>query len=256
MVAWQLWKRTVHKSVVVKLFNGYKFRLYPDCHESSSVVYFRVPDFREVTFLRRQAQGGVLIDVGANVGRFTLLLADRINDAILFEPNDLAANRARENLKINNLPYEIQTTALSDKQGEIFLEDRGGVDSTNRTVTDPKHSPFPVRKVPSTTLDLFLRERIDQLGDLNIIKIDVEGHESAVLKGAAWTLDHLRPKVVMFEYLQRTNLNEVREWFHRFGYHIYSLGENGDLVEVSDVVQPLQNLFAFSARVEPWVTVT
>ena len=242
--AWQAWKRTVHKPMAVTLFNGYRFRLYPDCEGSSSVVYFHMPVFREIRFLHSQIQGGVLIDIGANVGLFTLLLADRIKDAILFEPNALAVNRARENLELNNLAYEIQATALSEREGEIFLEDRGGVDTENRTMRDPKDTPFPVRKVPCTTLDSVLRERIDQLGGVDIIKIDVEGHEGEVLKGMAWTLGYLRPKIVLFEYLQRTNLREVRQWFRRFEYYIYTLREDNNLVEISEVVPPLQNLFA------------
>jgi len=246
--AWQVWKRTVHKPMAVTLFNGYRFRLYPDCEGSSSVVYFHIPDFREIRFLRSQIQGGVLIDIGADVGLFTLLLADRIKDAILFEPNGLAVDRARENLELNRLAYEIHATALSERQGEIFLEDRGGVDTENRTIRDPEDTPFPVRKVPCTTLDCVLSGRHVQPGCVTIIKIDVEGHELVVLKGMAWTLGYLRPKVVMFEYLQRTNLIEVRQWFERFGYHVYSLEEGGGLVEISDVVKPLQNLFALYGK--------
>jgi FkbM family methyltransferase len=45
-------------------------------------------------------KGGILVDVGANVGSISLLVADHINRAILFEPNPVAAARARENTAI------------------------------------------------------------------------------------------------------------------------------------------------------------
>ena len=57
-------------------------------------------------------------------------------------------------------------------------------------------------------------------------------------------LDCFGPKVVVFEYLQSTNLNEVRVWFERFGYHISTLREGDNLDKISEVEPPLQNLFA------------
>jgi len=51
---------------------------------------------------------GVLIDVGANVGMFTLLVADKIDHAILFEPNPIAATRAEKILPSTGYVYEVQ----------------------------------------------------------------------------------------------------------------------------------------------------
>jgi len=85
-VGWQIWKRTVRGPIVVALFNGKQFEAYPDCPVSSGVLYTRIPNSRNILFVRKQLSGGTLIDVGANVGSVTLLLADKIQNAILFEP--------------------------------------------------------------------------------------------------------------------------------------------------------------------------
>lgn len=244
-LGWQIWKRTIHKPLKVKLFNGYRFLAYPDCDSSSNVMYFRIPDYREITFLRQKIQGGVLIDVGANVGLFTLSLADKVDRAILFEPNATAAQRAKSNMVRNHLDFQVHAIALSDEVGELFLEDRGGVDSTNRTLTDPQTTSFPTRTVRRTTLDIFLEEHVNSIKDITLIKIDVEGHENAVLRGMKKTLANLQPQILMFEYLQRTNFSETQELLDTTGYTIYSLNGQGNLTPVVGQPKPLQNLFAF-----------
>lgn len=242
-IIWQIWKRTVAKPLTITLFNGYRFRAYPDCSCSSDVMYFRIPDFREVCLLRRLLDGGEMIDIGSNVGMFTLLLADRIDHAILFEPNYLAAQRALDNITINDLDFEVHNIALSDKEGEIFLEDRG-VSCTNRILIDPRQTLFPIQKIRCISLDVFLKNIKTPIKNIAFIKIDVEGHENSVLNGMKWTLANMRPKIIMFEYLQRTNFYETRLIFDSVGYSIFYLDDNDNLKIVSDQPSPLQDLFA------------
>ena len=94
---------------------------------------FWVPNSRSIEFLRRHMSSGTLIDVGANVGLVSILLADKLDHAWLFEPNSAAAARARENLALNQLEFGVYSLALSERTGAIEFEDRGGVNATNRT---------------------------------------------------------------------------------------------------------------------------
>ena len=102
--------------------------------------------------LPARAQGeGILIDVGANVGLVTLLLADKVQHALLFEPNPIAAQRARENPALNRLNFEVHDLALSDKTGTVGFEDEGGVSTCNRTVSGFSSSvPTPRSPMHST----------------------------------------------------------------------------------------------------------
>ena len=127
LLGWQFWKRAVRSSVVVTLFNGLKFRAYPVCYASSAVMYARIPDSRGILYLRAHIHEGTLIDIGANVGLVTLLLADQVQHALLFEPNPIAAERAQENLALNHLKFEVHESALSDRTGTVEFEDEGGV---------------------------------------------------------------------------------------------------------------------------------
>ncbi len=238
---WQVWKRVVRTPVIIPLFNGLRFRAFPDCQASSAVFYTRIPNFRCLSFLRKHIESGTLLDIGANVGLVTLLLADKIKNAILFEPNPIAAARARENLALNHLNYEVHELALSDQAGTVEIENAGGVDSCNRTVVGFTTS-VPTISVPRTTLDRFHSEH-PHPAPISAVKIDVEGHENSVLRGMSDLLASHRPRLVMFEYLQRTNLAETLELFSRVGYRVMEL-KAGAPVWATLQVSPLQDLFA------------
>ena len=239
---WQVWKRLVRTPIIIPLFNGLRFRAYPDCQASSAVLYTRIPNFQCLSFLRKYIEKGTLLDIGANVGLVTLLLADKIQHAILFEPNPIAAARARENLALNHLGFEVHELALSDQAGTVEIENAGGVDSCNRTVVGFTTS-VPTISVRRNTLDNFLAERNARLAPISAVKIDVEGHENSVLRGMSGFLATHRPRLVMFEYLQRTNLVETLELFSRAGYRVMEL-KAGAPVWATSQASPLQDLFA------------
>jgi len=241
--AWQVSKRLVRRTVLIRLFNGLNFRAYPDCDVSASVLYYSVPDSRDVLFLRSHLQEGTFIDIGANVGLITLLVADKIQHAILFEPNPVAALRARENLAINHLDFEVCAIALSDKVGTVAFENAGGPSSCNRTV-EGFSTLVPTITVPRTTLDRFLAEHPPLGSRVCAVKIDVEGHENSVLRGMLGFLRTQRPPLIMFEYLQRTNILETLRLFEQVEYTAFGLSASGPQ-PVTAHTRPLQNLFAW-----------
>jgi FkbM family methyltransferase len=239
---WQIWKRSVRTPLVVPLFNGHRFRAHPDCDCSSAVIYNRIPNYRCISFLRDHAAGGTFVDVGANVGMVSLLLADKFQNAWLFEPNPTAADRARENLRLNDLPFAVHEIALSDQNGYVEVENSGGVSSCNRTI-DGFTSSVPTVTTPRVTFDKFFHDTANSSPAITALKIDVEGHENAVLRGMRGFLGAQRPRLVMFEYLQRTNIVETFEIFSGVDYKIVELTSTGP--HIADVkVAPLQDLFA------------
>ena len=248
-VGWQGWKRIVRKPLQLELFNGMHFRAYPDCACSSSAVYSKIPNSPYVRFLRDHAENGTFLDVGANVGLISTLLADTVQHALLFEPNPIAAARARENIKVNQLPFEVYEIALSDETGPIVFEDLGGVHTCNRTVSGFSTSSRTIT-VPRTTFDRFWAQRGPLETPVTLVKIDVEGHENSVLRGMRRLLLEQRP-IVMFEYLQRTNLRETFEIFAGVNYRIMVLSRERGVTLAPVAPPPLQDLLAVpSERVQ------
>lgn len=239
---WQMWKRTFGTPLNARLFNGLQVRVRADSEASAAAFYYALPNSRHLTLLRKYLRGGTFVDVGANIGLVTLLVADRIGHAILFEPSPLAAKLAQQNLEMNRLAYEIVPVALSDEVGTVEFED-AGASSVSRTVEGFK-TLLPTISVPRTTFDQFLRERSTPLLPVDAVKIDVEGHENAVLRGMKEFLRQQRP-VVMFEYLKRTDIRQTLALFNEVDYSVFELAASGvrPIAGPGDV-KPLQDLFA------------
>src|SRR2546421_9815540 len=104
---WQYHKRVFRRPKTLVLANGTHFRAYPDCKISSALIYADWPEFYEIHFCRRHLElGDTVVDVGANVGHFSLLLADKVGpeNLICFEPTPLTWQRLRENFELNGWP--------------------------------------------------------------------------------------------------------------------------------------------------------
>lgn len=239
---WQIWKRTIGTPLNARLFNGLQIRVWPDCDASVAAFYYSLPNSRALSFVRQCLHGGTFVDIGANVGLVTLLLADKIKHALLFEPNPTAYKRAIENLEMNQLPYQVFPIALSDTIGTVELENCGA-SSCNRTV-EGFTTTLPTVMVPRTTFDQFLKERTQDLPPIDAVKIDIEGHENSVLRGMKEFLRDRRPKLVMFEYLARTNIVETLAIFSQVSYAVFELSPSGPRRVSTGDVKPLQDLFA------------
>lgn len=240
--AWQFRKRVVGTPAEARLSNGLRVRVWPDCDSSPAAIYYSLPNGRPISFLRKHLNGGTFVDVGANIGLVSLLVADKIEHALLFEPNPAAAERARANLRLNNLRFEVFSEALSDTVGTVEFENAGSVSSCNRTV-EGFATDQPTITVPRTTFDQFLLDHRGALRPVSAVKIDVEGHENSVLRGMKGFLKTQRPKLVMFEYLARTNIHQALDTFNQVGYIIFELTPAGPKV-ATERVKPLQDLFA------------
>jgi FkbM family methyltransferase len=137
--------------------------------------------------------GGVAIDVGANLGEWSVPLAravGRDGRVLCIEPNPAVAAALAATLRINNLAQgEILPVALAAADGEGRLLIEPGDTGLSRLSAGESGIAVRLRR-----LDSIVAER--GLARLDLLKIDVEGHERQVLAGAAETLRRFRPAVV------------------------------------------------------------
>ena len=126
----------------------------------------------------------VFVDIGANVGLFSLFVASRAGrDAriLAIEPEAGNLRRLRFNIDANpGVPIKVIPTALSDEVGELAIElhprDRGG--SRTQKLIGSKSSDGAIRVPSQTLLQLLTQEQIDTV---DALKIDIEGFEDVVL---------------------------------------------------------------------------
>lgn len=138
----------------------------------------------------------VCLDIGANVGDTALLMARHCRTVHAFEPNpDLEAEFAARTAGVAGI--ERHALAVSDFRGETFLNLRGH--HTQHFISGLGPVDDRAVAIPVTTIDHFCGER----GIVPaFIKIDVEGTEPHVIRGAVETIRRHRP-VIVFEFHER-----------------------------------------------------
>jgi FkbM family methyltransferase len=192
-----------------------------------------------IQFLKtHDTEGWNCIDVGANVGAVALALAKYVGSAgkvFAFEPGPPNLVRLRSNFNLN--PGLLQRTEIfgcgvSDKPGEFWWAEEPG-NPGNALLSDSG-----THKVRVTTLDAVLNER--QLDRVDFLKIDVEGMEILVMRGATELLRKFRP-TMYFETLPRyinsstgANIDDIQKLLvEEFGYTLYRLSSSGQPTPMS-----------------------
>ncbi len=165
------------------------------------------------------SNGGVYIDVGANVGAWSAAAARAFRQVQAFEPNRDLVDRIRRVLPKNVTVYNV---ALSDGEGTATLF----VPIIDRQVLVGRASldPGANGNVNSIPQDVALRTLDSyEFSGLDVIKIDVEGHEMEVLRGAERTLERERPALVVEieERHHQGRSESVIEWVCARGYDAY-----------------------------------
>ena len=105
LAAWQVWQRATGRPFTVRTADGLRLKCYPHSPQASAVIYTGMPEYRDVHFVRDYLTAGDrFIDVGANVGVFTLTVASVAGSvAEAFEPSSTAFPRLVENIELNLL---------------------------------------------------------------------------------------------------------------------------------------------------------
>ena len=165
----------------------------------------------EVGYLRDQlAADSVLLDIGANIGVVAVRLAHEIPGlrVIAVEPSpptyeSLVANVARNDVGETTEALQL---ALGREPGSVLMTTN--LNAANHVVPGSRTAASAAEvEVPRTTVDALVVER--ELARLDAIKLDVEGFELDVLRGATETLRKFRPLIVI----------EIEaRWTHRYGY--------------------------------------
>jgi FkbM family methyltransferase len=182
--------------------------------------------------------GGVAFDIGANVGWHTIMMA-RLCGAEgavhAFEPNPSTCRRLRETVARNGLAnVRVAELALADHAGPSGFTAPPAGDLWDGTgFLAPAGGELP--QVLCSTLDGFVQGQ--NVPRLDLIKIDVEGWEYAVLRGGRRTLAFFRPKII-FEYdpayaLRCGGTEEgIRSLFSALRYELFSLHPRGGVSPV------------------------
>ena len=146
-------------------------------------------------------EGGVLLDVGAHIGRWALRLAGKASQVVAVEPNPATAAVLRYHIALNEVPnVTVIEAAAWDEMTRLTLEDpnervTGGSTRTLEPggLEDPERDSGLVQAAP---LDLLLGLHDDEgpsIPQLDLVKLDVEGSDLRALAGMAGLLKRFQP---------------------------------------------------------------
>jgi FkbM family methyltransferase len=215
--------------------------VYVDGHYESDLVHF----------LDGVAMPGmVCVDVGANVGYFSLFMAKKVfpnGKVYSFEPTRQTYEVLDRNVRLNGFfNVEPSDIALSDVSGRVqLMEGPPGFDVYNSLgqVTHPcaAGQRFTPAMVASSSLDEYMSSRNIRVVD--IVKIDVEGWELPVLKGMEQLISGNPQMVIVVEMAEQTTSgcgylpSAIVDYLHARDMTLYVLGAKGTLRECSTIVR-------------------
>jgi FkbM family methyltransferase len=186
-------------------------------HTLSLVCPNRVVSWRARTFLTKEPEtlewidtfrsGDVLFDIGANIGLYTIYAAKRSVEVMAFEPESQNYALINQNIFLNGVADRVKclSVALSDRDGVDYIylsRFRAGESLHNfGAAEDWQHRPFTPsfqQGSLSFSLDSFLAFQPAPFP--SHIKIDVDGIEAKVVRGAARTLRDGRLRSLLIEF--------------------------------------------------------
>ena len=163
----------------------------------------------EVSWLVGQliGPGHVVIDAGANFGWFTLLLADLVGPTgavHAFEPVPSTFDGLQSNLRLNGEPPQVRCclSALGERNGEVEMFTFAELGPAYSSLSTLGLEEYSVVMAEMITLDSYWAKR--GTSPIRLLKIDVEGSELSVLRGADSILADDNAPLVLFEINSET----------------------------------------------------
>jgi FkbM family methyltransferase len=199
----------------------------------------------------------VLFDVGANIGDYTQSLIEHLAgksslDIHAFEPSEKTFAKFVEKHAAQMFIYA-NRCALAAEAGTAMLYtdgDLSGLASLTKRKLDHYGIPHGkmVEEVKLSTLDLYCREK--GIAAIDLLKIDVEGHELDVLRGGVGLFEARQVTLVQFEFGgthidTRTYLRDYYHFFEPHGYKIFRLMPGNKLLPITKY-REIHEKFGFS----------
>lgn len=206
-----------------------------------------------------------IIDIGANIGLFSVMFAKHTNQRVLsIEPTSNALRRLRQNLELNGVTDKVEIFAgvASNESGDVEIKTIMGKEeySSLGKMEHPAiaQEEYTTEKVTAKTLDQLVAEKTLNPG---FIKVDVEGAEHLVFGGAQNVLKEKRPVILseLCDYLLRKNGSSAADVIGMIRQHEYDVydplepskppgsGDFGDVIcfpnEMAVSVEKLANPF-------------
>lgn len=201
-----------------------------------------LPFFEKMLFVNNN-----VIDVGANVGPYTLVAANKVGpggSVIAFEPDPLCYRKLVNNVELNSFSWvTTENLALNDTEDQVsFYTRRSCEDNQGQgsLVNYDFHSDELL--IRSTTLDNYLL--MEPINSVDVIKIDTQGSEMKVLRGARTIIDKYRPNVLLRCHEEKVNMQndstvDIQLFFKKQGYKLFTVNQSEKKPFIVETIKPV-----------------
>jgi FkbM family methyltransferase len=240
---WRQYTTEQRSGIVQHSVDGIRYELHLSELIDNSIYHLGCFEPDTTAAIKRFCTPGmVVLDVGANIGCHTLLLARTTGAAgrvFAFEPMPWANQKLVRNVSLNSFSnITVERLGLSDKEGTASVHFRSSWRLTGAG-SDEDPAATASTEVQFTTLDAYVDSH--ELASVDFIKLDVDGYEGRVLRGARKVLGRFHPIIVLElgEYTLQGAGDSVRGVAGELMTHGYSFYQERTLEHFSTAEQIL-----------------
>jgi FkbM family methyltransferase len=234
---------TQNCEIITKFDQNIQIKLNLDDWIQKQIFYFGRYEIekKETLFWQKMIKhNGIILDIGANIGYYSLMAAVRIGSSgkiFSFEPVTNTYRKLLFNISLNGFKNIYpQKVAVSNSMGEIelFVADEKNTGSSSIAL----HVSFSgvKERVNTITIDNFLNEK-NEISEVDLVKIDVEGCEPMVIEGMKETMKRFRP-IILIEILDErlktigSSKEFLYELFYENNYEAFEIQDSDTIAKI------------------------
>lgn len=216
------WKKRNKDRPIDVVYHNLKLRIHPGDNAIESKILFssKLREKIEIQNIRDKIKnGGVFVDIGANVGYYSLMAAKYgATKVVAIEPNPVVLNRLKDNISFNGYAKIITPlqTGVGESKGRLELtvcnDDMGSSSVVNRKING--------KKISIDIMPLYELMKRENINVIDALKIDIEGMEDKVLFPYFEKTDKSNyPKLIVIENSSQHMWDRnILEWMLDNGY--------------------------------------
>jgi len=234
LIWWKINQVIIHIPVIVQLTNNRKCICYPESSNGGLIYYVRLFDYDEMLYILESLRiDDVFIDIGANIGIYSLLASSVITKGNIyaFEPFPMSYIRLEENIRLNDIRniQVVKKIVSNDSRFEYFKTEKES--EINHIAYKDKER---LTRISSVKLDDFINK--NNIKNISLMKIDVEGAEMKVLQGAEKSINNKKILKILIELNKNnqhfgTDNQKIAKWLEKKQFTLYFM-ERGNLKKV------------------------
>ena len=211
------------KGIKIKNEDGVVFVLDPNDWITRTLIEQGNYEADSLTLAKKILQkGGVFVDVGTNFGLYTCMLSQQHKQIQVYsiEPNYQVLGRLIANVRLNKIEEQVHifNAAVTDKFQVVFL-DLPAANNLGSTVASVDNNGGMA--VLSCSLEYITA--VNNILKIDLIKIDIEGNEFAVLEKFPFEKIAVQNIILEFNFLSKISFEQLRLFFDERGFDIFTV---------------------------------